>query len=95
LIVCEAGWRAEKRATSSLIPLQGLYFLPPFLLALAAFTSVLPDVPLSAAGLLGVFFFMAIDPQKKRTIDPPDSNLCATGRLDKRIFSLLGIEKID
>jgi hypothetical protein len=55
----------------------------------------LPDVPLSAAGLLGVFFFMAIDPQKKRTIDPPDSNLCATGRLDKRIFSLLGIEKID
>jgi hypothetical protein len=63
--------------------LLGRYFLPPFLLGLAAFTSVLPDAPLAAAGLLGVFFFMSIDPFEKRTINPPDTNLFPTIRFDK------------
>jgi hypothetical protein len=46
----------------------------------------------SVVGLLGVVF-MSIDPQEMRTIDPRDQNLCLTVQRDKRIFSLLGIEK--
>jgi hypothetical protein len=71
------------------------HFLPAFLVLPAVFLSVFSCASEEDFDFSGSFFFICIYPREKADFNPPNANLCAGDGLDKRIFSLLHIDKFD